>query len=419
MININHQNSDNDSPLCQLPLDAIDIILFYLDYNSLVSISETCKFFYYYSTDDKYWKYFNDHQFFKQFRIPISYIVESDDENTEITTNNNNSDNIISIPKIKLEKKGRVERKFFTTRMKAANNWENGNFFCGAIETSAKYVFMQINDMNPNQVTTSNLNELTEWDINTGEIISCFQIPNKCHYFNMRYNRIAVSGDDAVRVYDKESKSFLYEVEGLLSQAHRTEIIENYLVLGFWDGDINVHNLQNGAFINKISGHNKPVHALSCHLGDGFISRSMVASGSSDKSVKVFDMFKTTKEDQFVAHLRGHSMTINAIQFTSGGRQLLSASKDTTIKLWDLETCVCLDILSKHTDSVNALRAESGWVVSGSSDKTVRIWDLRTPSKLIHTLTGHESPVSCLDVDEGKIVSLDDTRILLWRFDYF
>ena len=55
------------------------------------------------------------------------------------------------------------------------------------------------------------------------------------------------------------------------------------------------------------------------------------------------------------ADMVGHGAVVNALAVSPDGKQVLSASWDYTLKLWDLETQKELKSLDGHTASVNAV----------------------------------------------------------------
>lgn len=64
------------------------------------------------------------------------------------------------------------------------------------------------------------------------------------------------------------------------------------------------------------------------------------------------------------------------------GRDLVlaTASLDTTVKLWNVETGSCLHTLNRHTESVNAISfsPDGQYLASGSFDKSLNIWNIST-----------------------------------------
>ncbi len=53
--------------------------------------------------------------------------------------------------------------------------------------------------------------------------------------------------------------------------------------------------------------------------------------------------------------MRGHKDMITSCIFVSNGDQLLTSSKDTLIKLWDLTTQHCVETLVAHNSEVWAM----------------------------------------------------------------
>ncbi len=50
-------------------------------------------------------------------------------------------------------------------------------------------------------------------------------------------------------------------------------------------------------------------------------------------------------------------------------RNLVSGSVDKTIKIWDIETCECIQTLTGHNDWINDLKElKNGNIISGSND---------------------------------------------------
>lgn len=76
--------------------------------------------------------------------------------------------------------------------------------------------------------------------------------------------------------------------------------------------------------------------------------------------------------------LEGHSDWVRSVAFSGNSKLVASGSSDETVRIWDIEKWQCLQTLEGHSNWVQSV-AFSGnlkLVASGSGDKTVRIWDI-------------------------------------------
>ncbi len=105
--------------------------------------------------------------------------------------------------------------------------------------------------------------------------------------------------------------------------------------------------------------------------------------------------------------LEGHTGFINYALFSPDGKNLMTASADHQIFVWDLETGQAVRVLQGHTGFVNvlALSGDGQTLVSGGADKKILIWDLPT-GRLLHALTGHTNAINALAIaSDGILVS--------------
>src|SRR5947208_14268996 len=71
--------------------------------------------------------------------------------------------------------------------------------------------------------------------------------------------------------------------------------------------------------------------------------------------------------------LRGHTSTVRCLKM-SDPKTAISGSRDTTLRIWDIEKGVCLNILVGHQASDRCLEIHGDLVVTGSYDTTAKIW---------------------------------------------
>jgi len=77
-----------------------------------------------------------------------------------------------------------------------------------------------------------------------------------------------------------------------------------------------------------------------------------------------------------IRRLKGHKDAITAIVFLKHADQLLTSSKDTLVKLWDVPTTHCVETLVAHRSEVWSMdvNADETLLVTGSSDAELQLW---------------------------------------------
>ena len=164
---------------------------------------------------------------------------------------------------------------------------------------------------------------------------------------------------------------------------------------------------------HRLEGHSASVNSVA-FSPDG----KTLASASRDGTIKVWNL----QSQKSIATLADHSQWVNSVAFSPDGKTLASASYDNTIKVWNLQSQKPIATLAGHSNSVNsvAFSPDGLTLASASGDKTIKLWNLQT-QKPIATLAGHsEEVISVAFSPDGLTLvsaSGDDT-IILWNFDF-
>ncbi|MGF2034672.1 MAG: AAA-like domain-containing protein, partial [Nostoc sp. CmiVER01] len=82
--------------------------------------------------------------------------------------------------------------------------------------------------------------------------------------------------------------------------------------------------------------------------------------------------------------LEGHSEEVYSVVFSPDGKTLASASRDNTIKLWNLDTGKEISTLTGHSDYVNSVvfSPDGKTLASASDDNTIKLWNLDTGKEI-------------------------------------
>ncbi len=168
--------------------------------------------------------------------------------------------------------------------------------------------------------------------------------------------------------------------------------------------------------LRTLVGHQETV--LDCVISD---DTKMALSASSDSTLRLWNLETGLWEDI----LRGHTDKVTACSLSADGCLALSASADKTLRFWDLrdtKKVVCLKVLEGHTDQVTdcALSRDGKRCVSCSLDETVRIWDVSADDNSHVVLRGHQDAVTCCSLSADSTLVLSgsfDKTLRLWKVE--
>lgn len=208
----------------------------------------------------------------------------------------------------------------------------------------------------------------------------------------------------------------LHTLEGHSSMVHAVTISPDGKIIasGSSDKTIKLWELQSGKLLRQLgrwfSGHSGIVDTLAFSY-DGEI----LASGSWDETIKLWSVSKGKQ----IRTLKGHNSCVNYLAFNPNGQILASSSADSRIKLWQVVDSKEVSNFTGHSDSVSSIAwsPDGDFLASASADYTIKIWRAST-GREIRTLHGHSLFVNSLAYSQdGEILASgsSDNTIKLWQ----
>ncbi|CAG8930008.1 unnamed protein product [Penicillium salamii] len=249
---------------------------------------------------------------------------------------------------------------------------------------------------------------------------------------------ITASDSGKINVHDVQSGALLRKLEGHEGGVWAIQQYQNTLVSASTDRSIRVWDVEKGECTHIFRGHKSTVRTLeilpptqvdqdTTDEADTVRDRPLIISGSRDSTLRIWKLPQaedptylpsTDVQDEDCPYLlrvlEGHKHSVRAM--AAHGDTLVSGSYDCTVRVWKISTGALLHSLDGHGYKVYAVAIDQkrNRVISGSMDHTVRIWSLETGAPLF-TLEGHTSLVGILELNEDVLVSASaDSVLRVW-----
>ncbi|EAR84978.2 WD domain, G-beta repeat protein (macronuclear) [Tetrahymena thermophila SB210] len=161
---------------------------------------------------------------------------------------------------------------------------------------------------------------------------------------------------------------------------------------------------------NKFYEHKDWINKL-CYLD----SNQIFASASSDSTIRVFDL----NTDSEIAKMEGHIGAINTLLFWDE-TTLISGGLDKTIRVWDwqVQTDEQQTVLYGHDKPVRALvKLDEDLFASGGGERQVHIWSFQS-KKLVKKLPECEDTILCLAKLHGDYMASGSSKGIITIYDY-
>jgi U3 small nucleolar RNA-associated protein 12 len=145
------------------------------------------------------------------------------------------------------------------------------------------------------------------------------------------------------------------------------------VAVGYSTGNVCIFNYISKTLVATLHGHRSAVTSFAVDS-----SGTYVASGGADGDIFVWDMLTMTA----LCRIKAHKDVVTGVEFLYRGTQrlLVSVSKDTLLKVWDVDSHQCLQTIVGHRCEIWAVKvSSSGRVYTGCTDEYIRGYRLAGP----------------------------------------
>ncbi|KAF7458277.1 WD40 repeat-containing protein [Cryptosporidium felis] len=230
-------------------------------------------------------------------------------------------------------------------------------------------------------------------DLKTGEVIKTLSvetigrvysgegIPSTVHYVTSicehpRKPELIAAGysDGSVRVWDIPSKSIIHTFHGHSKNITALKFCRsgNYLSCGSYDTEVTLWDTFSGKGLSRFSGHLNEITDIEFSHKVKFWTRV------DEDATKVFRSEKNSK-NRATTGIGDHNIVLEEIP-----HMLITSSKDCTIKIWNIQSQICLQTLTRHKGEVYSLllNPTGNRLFVGGSSGEISVY------RLTHHLTG-------------------------------
>lgn len=170
---------------------------------------------------------------------------------------------------------------------------------------------------------------------------------------------------------------------------------------------------RSGESSRSLCGHSGPVYSVSFSP-----DRSLLLSASEDTTIRLWGLQIWT----CLVVYKGHMFPVWDVKFSPLGYYFASASYDRTARLWATDHYQPLRIFAGHFSDVDCVQfhPNSNYIATGSSDRRVCLWDLTTGNH-VRLMTGHKQPIQVLAFSVcGRFLASagTDCRVLIWDLSH-
>ncbi|CAO3616719.1 unnamed protein product [Cunninghamella blakesleeana] len=211
----------------------------------------------------------------------------------------------------------------------------------------------------------------------------------------------AVTSSTRVQIYSakthqpKKTISRFKDIAYSASFRHDGKLI----VAGDATGLVQLFDVNSRAILRTFREHTMPVHVTKFSN-----DKTNIMSASDDKTVRIWDIPTETSINIFEGH---EDYVRSGVVSDENPNLILTGSYDQTVKLWDTRLNECVMTMQHGAPVESILAYPGGGAVVSAGGPTIKIWDILSGGKCMHTLSNHQKTVTslCFNGSASRLVT--------------
>jgi WD40 repeat protein len=272
------------------------------------------------------------------------------------------------------------------------------------------------------------------WDITTGQKLKSLKPSSGIRAYaagvGVRFmpdGTKAVTYDNRITLWDIETGRELKAFPMAAGDMAITPDGRRALMIGpVSNTDLSLLDLKTGK-VKKLKGHADSGWRGALYTVDISPDGKFGLTASFDSTVRVWDIENGEELRRFIGHQGTFRQgMVNSARFSPDGRSVISAGSDKTVRLWDAASGKLMRTFTGHTDAVKlaAFSHDGRLAISGDCDAVVIVWDVAT-GHIVRTFKGHSegytSFAGALGIngvgftpDDRHALSAGDASVRVW-----
>lgn len=218
---------------------------------------------------------------------------------------------------------------------------------------------------------------------------------------------LSTSFDSTAIVWDCDSATSVFSLRNSVPHdfSGSVQLDEHTVALWSVSGEISIWDLRTQQQVGTLLGHTSSVSDVAL-LSNGYL----VSSAMFEPSLRIWDPKKAPTKPP----LDNHKDVIIPKVYNQGD-EILTASHDETLRIWNRESVTCVYVCTEHTKPLECMSwVAEGEVISGDRAGVLLHWNRN--GDVLHKFEGHKDWVRGFHVlSESRLLSWsDDATLRIW-----